>query len=55
MHKNIVNTTRHHYLVRPCIQSMPRGRPSTRMTTFYSDSSTYFDKLLNFCIDPPSS
>jgi hypothetical protein len=55
MHKNIVNTTRHHYLEEACIQAMPRGRPSTRMITFYSDSLSYFDKLLYFCIDPPTS
>jgi hypothetical protein len=48
MHKNITNKTRQHYRETPCIQSLPRGRPSTRMITFFEDTTTYFDNLLNF-------
>src|ERR1700722_13414802 len=48
MNKNTVNKTRQHYQEESCIQSMPRGRPSTRMTTFYNDSSSFLDKLLQF-------
>jgi hypothetical protein len=44
MHKNISNKTRQHYRETPCIQSLPRGRPSTRMITFLEDTKTYFDK-----------
>ena len=55
MHKSIVNETRRHYLEKPSIQALPRGRPSTRMTTFYDDSSTFFDKLLHFYSQQPSS
>ncbi|CAF1272528.1 unnamed protein product [Adineta steineri] len=49
MHKNIINTTRHHYREKAIIQAMPIGRPSTRMLNFYNKSTTYFDKLINFC------
>jgi hypothetical protein len=49
MHKNIINTTRHHYREKTCIQAMPRGRPSTRMLEFYNNPTTYFDILINFC------
>jgi hypothetical protein len=48
MHKNITNKTRQHYREIACIQALPRGRPSTRMTTFYNDTTTFIDKLFQF-------
>jgi len=48
MNKNMINETRRHYLIRACIPSLPRGRPSTRLIEFYQDSPTFFDKLLQF-------
>ncbi len=55
MHKNIVNKTCQHYHEKPCIQSMPRGRPSTRIRNFYNNSTTYLDNLLNFYNNIPNS
>ena len=55
MNKTIINKTRQHYLEQPCISSLPRGRPSTRLIKFYQDSPTFFDKLLQFTIQSSSN
>jgi hypothetical protein len=55
MYKTIINKTRQHDLENPCILSLPRGRLSTRMTEFYQDTPTYFDKLLEFTIQNSSN
>jgi hypothetical protein len=50
MNKNVVNKTFQHYKEKPCIQvqALPRARPSSKMTKFYDDSTTFLDKLLHF-------
>ena len=50
MNKSIINTTRHYYTEKSCIPSLPRGRPSTRIIRFYQNTTTYFDKLLQFSL-----
>ena len=48
MNKNIINTTCHPYTQKSCIPSLPKVRPSTRTTKFYQNTTTYFDKSLQF-------
>ncbi len=48
MNKSIANTTCQHYVEKSCIQSLSRGRPSMRTIKFYQNSSTFFDRLLQF-------
>ncbi len=55
MNKTIINKTRQHYLEKPCIPSLPRGRPSTRLIEFYQDTPTFFDKLLQFTFQSSSN
>ncbi len=55
MNKTIINKTHQNYQEKPCIPSLPRGRPSTRLINFYQDTPTFFDKLIQFTIQSSSN